>query len=347
MLIFNLFLIIIGGTIYHIIIPIWLTNNEFCIGIILMSSILYLIIFMLFMLIFSSSYYPKSKEEKHIIFKCGMFDILNTIFVTYSSPPNRIPAIMQPLLSNTIIIFGIFANKYIANDKRKYTNKYVIASIVCIFLSVIISSIPNFNHNSINAKLDFIFWIIVYCTGSCFYPMFNTYQTLYYKHIAELYNDLDFKKYKKIYFDKTFTLLFYQNVVRTILLLLLIWIDLIPSFGFSTSNTLIENINKVFINSFTISLNKFGPLYCTLFVLSNVASYIGACYLNINSAPFCMIVTSIIVPISICFWLIFPSLNYNSENTNVPLTVISIILTMLGIYIWKKWEDTSSFISLP
>lgn len=341
---------VVGGSIQQISIPLWLNTWSYPMGVLLTCSIFYSIIFGVLMLLFSKRYFPNKTDWKTLFF-AGFYDALNGIFTIYASQPNRVPSILQPFLLNFSIVASIIGNKFILKDKKKYNNRYVWISSLCIVLSIAIMSVPQFTQYQSESAVNFAVWTIIFIIGATFAAIFNVYQTQFYnnqnkiigslKVNASLIDDASAKPSRQKFGEfvsDSFLLLFYQSTIQLLAMFAFIWTDLLPFFGSSTPKNFDDNLKSMFVCNFT-SQCSLTFMYYILFNIGYVLSYIGSCYLNVESAPFNMVVTTLVTPIVVIFWLIFPSINPSPNTIGYEYALPSLFLAVIGVSLWKYWEN--------
>jgi len=102
--------------------------------------------------------------------------------------------------------------------------------------------------------------------------------------------------------------LFWGCLLQLVVMLIFFWIDILPWFGFSSS---INELGNGIVSAITCF---FGGNGCTktwyfgiLFNVGYILGYIGSIGLNEDSANFNMICAMLVTPISVLYWVIFPS----------------------------------------
>lgn len=287
-----------------------------------------------FVLIFFCIYLPVQKKTDNplwsfnrgswIIFGLtGGFDALTGIFIVYASDATRTPIVLQTILAGTTIVFTMVISKKVIESKKdiKFKNKFVIGSLVLLLLSVIISTIPQYTHTKWSPWSTF--WLIVYLLGMGCRATYNTLQEKY----IEIKGDN---------FSNKITILFWTCFFQFFIMGLLIWVDLIPGFGYSTPSTFGEETKNFFECYFAISC-KWTLLLGLSFVAAYTGSYFSAIYLNAKSANYSMLANTLIAPTVIVFFTIFPHLN---EGIKYPIyiTIPAISLNIFSVVLWKYWE---------
>lgn len=342
MLLLSIIINIISGIIFHITIPLWLSDDSDPIGVLLISGMFFMILFLILMLYFSKKW-TYEKYNLNTLLKISLCDAINSILIIYASQTNKVFAGLQSLLVNFSIFSSIACNKIILNDKKMYNNKYVLSSVSLILTSILTLSLPELLNSKVENLMDFLIWICIYLVGITIYTATHVYQTQYYNNYKKNTTDeseikIGWNESKYKFFDVTFTFLFYETFFRLVILTCFIWTDLIPFFGYSSLSNISHNLHSTFKNSFSGNI-LFYFLSCNIFY---VLSYIACAYTNVNSAPFTMITMVLVAPFVVFFWLLFPNIDPSSQKTQIEFAMPSLICAVIGVLIWKKWEEQNA-----
>ncbi len=324
---------VLFGASQGILIPILIDNFKNALGspyfLLITSSFFFVIIFGVVFVIYKIFEKKKSYTcysiKQHILFVLtGTFDAFTGIFLIYASDATRTPIVLQSILSGCTIFITITISKRLIKSKRKikFINIYVIISLILLFISIIISIIPQFT-NSVWKWTDF-FWIFIFLIGMVCRGTYNTFQE---KYIEITKNTI----------GNQITVLFWTCFYQFFVIIFMVWLDIIPFFGYSK----ITEFGSNFINFYTCYI----PIHCSPiilllglgFVVGYSGSYVCAIYLNAESANYSMLATSLVSPSVILFFELFPSLN---SGIKYPLyfTIPAIILNILSLVIWNFWE---------
>lgn len=159
-------------------------------------------------------------------------------------------------------------------------------------------------------------------------------------------------------------MLFYGSLFQLLAMLSFFWVDLMPFFGYAASVAAPgETLLKASWQStaFTLlcsfagpsaaslvsvdglaqppSCSSSAPLYAYAFLAAYTVSYLGGALLNQESSAFTMLVFSLTTVATTAFWLI-PGLNPHAEHTPLWSVLTSLLLCLLGVWLWRSWESS-------
>lgn len=313
----KIFLLIIGiiitGSTEHITIPIMVTFFESLYFILIISSLHGCINYGL-ILMYLTKGKIKSPSHKKTIIIAGFLNALMSICFIYSANPLRTPVVIQSIFLGLAIIPTVFLRKFLIKKKIIYNKKFSIPSILLLFLSVMISTIPLYSEPFSKQS----FWIIGYMWAIFLLSVDNTIQE---KYITDT-NDTSLLN--KI------TLAFYTSVCQFCTLLSLFWVEYI--FGY------FDDPLDAFMNSF---YTFFGDikyfLLLELFILDCLALYLLSIYLNSISTNYNLVLTNVTNQSVAIFFAIFPNLN---KGLKYPLyiTIPDLFINLIGVVLWIKGE---------
>lgn len=242
---------------------------------------------------------------------CGIM----SIFKIYASDPDRTPPVIQSVLAGMTIVPTFFFSKLILQKEVYYDYRYIIASTIMLVISLLISSIPLFEHS----KFDSFGWSIVYALGVVFRAIYSVLQELYF------YQCQDDSLKNKI------SLGFYSLVIQLVTVLACFWVE--PLFG-----NYHHSASRAFYKSF-IDFVNFHPetFIFEAFIISYLIYYVASIQMNVISTNYTMITSIIVNPAVAFFFWIFPNLN---NGINYPLSIIlpSIAASLLSVILWFKGE---------
>lgn len=267
------------------------------------------------------------KEEWSVFCLTGLFDALTGICIVYASDATRTPIVMQTVLAGFTVIFTLIVSKSITNAKKrvKVFNPYVAVSILLLFTSVGISTIPQIHHSEFG--FESIFWIGIYLTGTICRAIYNTLQEKYMNDIGTENEAIN-----------KATILFWTCAFQFIFSVALIWVDFLPLFGYSHPDNFGSKSLEFVECYFSIDC-KYTFLYAMAFVGSYIGSYLCAIQLNSGSASFSMMTNSMIGPSIILFFSLDPAMNPGIDYP-IYITIPVVLCSIASTAIWGYWEQT-------
>lgn len=363
---------ILGGSILSISIIFWFNYFNHPYGIMLLSTFSFLFIILIICLIFVKfEQWKITFKEFFLLTKMGILNALGGLFITYSSQPDRLSPVFQQFLISTIIFFSIFCNKIIIKDQKKYLSFLPILSLFLIISSSIIYSIALILNNTIKESwYELLFWIFINLIGQFVMALFSVYQTLYINtkiqnkknesaenfqessehHFNEHNESINLTREEMENKNKRQTskmleklsqiiiMLLYSKTIQFLTYIIMYPVDFIPYFGISTRDNFFDHLIAIFECNFTLNCDL-SIIFYIIFVVGYSSYYFSNAYFNVISAPFSSMFSVLISPIVIIFWLIFPGLDSNSNELPIYIPVISIILNVCGMIIWRLWEN--------
>lgn len=273
----------------------------------------------------NNNFFPQFKSFL-IIFIMGIcFGFLELLYI-YTGPSARVPVDLRGILTQTAIPISLVCSFLIKHEKLK--KNQIIGSLI-IISGIIISFTPIFVSIHQNDH-SYTFYNIIWC--------FILIITLIFSVLINISLDIFFKKYEEIDIG---LLLFWSSLFQLIIILLFFWVDIIPLFGLSHTfemwkNSIIYGFECTFTNKFNWCHKTIW--LCLSYCLNNVFdSMISGLVLRHTTANIYIILTAFISPLSVTFWILFPSLS--SENIS-PLTIImdyvAILIVIVGVCFYVK-----------
>jgi drug/metabolite transporter (DMT)-like permease len=269
----------------------------------------------------TKKFFPTRQVHIQII-KLGILSAINGFMIVYSSSDSRTPVDLQGIFTQLIIPFSFLFSKYI--KKESMTQKQMYGAVVVIFgiCTSFIPMIMSFFEKTSNYSSQNIIWCGIRICGIIVSAyMFVLQDKTFKQHQGE------FTRQQMLAF-----MVFYQLVV----VILMFYIDFIPWFG-STSNIndWMTSLKNGIICVFTCN---YAWITACAFIIAYMTSYsTNAFILQHVSANYKMIVGSIVSPLSISFWLIFPSLNsIILSGLTISIDYISVVIILIGTYIFVK-----------
>jgi hypothetical protein len=298
-------------------------------------------------------YAPSFREHWRTLVLIGLLDAVNGFLVVYASPPNRTPPIIQPMLGNTAILWSIIFSKLHIDRQKSYLNCWVVAAIFCILASMPLIIVPQFLNGGNFGSLSGIAWIIVFVIGVGFGSWYNVLQqkalhkmrSAHPKDIETIPLNVDVRDqltptelyYRRV--DKTFVLMI--GCAFQLAFMIILWpLNILPWFGTGG----IDKFASGFSSSISCYFNQesdCGNVWWLglIFIASYAISYVASLEVNETSANMNEIATTLVAPLGVIFWYIWP--NVVSEPMSVPplwSLISALVLLTLGVCVWRYWE---------
>lgn len=283
----------------------------------------------------------------------GLLNILNGFFVVYASPPTRTPPLIQAILQNAGVVFSIPFSLMWLGDRKNYCAWRPMLAVGLVATSVAVSILPTVlaGQASDGVSASTIPWIFVYLAGLVPGAAYNVLQQRWLIRADVLRVDVTAAEVTRA----TLRMLFYTNLFQTLSLVALFWMDILPWFGASSSMSEWRD-NTVFSLSCSFggasgayappgsgllpgSCTPRTPAWAFAFMIGYVWSYVGSSLLNRESATYNMAIFVVITMTTSAFWLI-PSTNPNPDNTPLWSVLVSLVLSLSGVVLWKVWEHS-------
>jgi hypothetical protein len=263
----------------------------------------------------------------------GFVNFTNGLFIVYTSDVTRTPPIVFLVLGNTGIIYGIFLTRFILKKKINYKNLSPIISLIFLGTSVIIMIIGEMIYDSNLEQFNY-YMILFICLNLLGVFSASCYNVLQEKYLTISNVDLDTKEEKNVNLLIT---LFWTSLFQFIFVALAWPVDIIPVFGYSTWSTFWTNFYQSILCFFGQEHCGCAPgLFGTAFVVGYVITYLSTIVLNKESANFAIYASAINSPLTA---LIFIITGYGTEATPLWAVIPSMILVVIGIIVWKRWEN--------
>ena len=314
--------VILGSSIQHITLPILVTYYESLYFILIVSSIEGCFNYFIFMINLHVINKKKFKFPQNMgtIILCGIINALMSLCFFFSANPMRTPPIIQSIFLGMAIIPTVVFRNILLNKKTTYNIKFIIPSLILLFVSVIVATIPLFlNYKNINAYS--LGWILLYLVAIILLSLDNTMQE---KYIVETDDNSIINKV---------TFAFFTSLFQFLTLLSCFWIEYI--FGYS------NNPFESFINSTQSLINNISNfLILEAFIYDCLFLYVASIFLNSYSTNYNMMLTNLTNQSVALFFSIFPYLN---NGIKAPLYILmpSLALNIISVTLWIYGEDTN------
>lgn len=242
----------------------------------------------------------------------GTFMSVSSLFMIYSSNPERTPIILQLILNGLNIIPSFLLTKYYLKKDVNYNKKYCFWSIVTLIMSIVISIIPMTDFD-----FDSVIWPLIFLVSQIFRVAGYILQEKYFM----VTNDRSAR-------NKLYNIA-YCRFVQLIVTLMLFWLDVVMGYD-SSFDPLVSDFEE-------INGNNTQFLLLELFVFSTILFCIVAGYLNSISTNYSSVALTLVTPIVGLFFSLFPNLN---DGNNYPLyiTIPSLALNLISTFLWMKGE---------
>lgn len=267
----------------------------------------------------------------------GIFYALMSLAKVYSSNPNRTPPIMQSTLQSTTIVFTLIFSKLLLTEwgfscfgyeikhpkpsdaaGKTYEWKFIITSIICLFISVIMPLIYDL---VMDKSSDSHLWVLCYMFGVICRAISTVCQELYFIKTADLSNVNKLK------------LLLCVHVIQFFII--------VPAFGLEFVISESESPLSDFVKSLSIFIMDWrAALIFHGFIGAYFLFLVCAIYLNTISSNYIMIVSVVITPSVTIFFTIFKGW---IPDIIFPLWIIipSLIIACISVFFWMRGEKNN------
>ena len=246
---------------------------------------------------------------------------MNGLLTVYASSPKRVPPVLEPIILQSSIFFTLIISKYYLKKNYKIQQiLYALLVIVGIMISLMPLFIRLYNGEEDHEFQSGSYWGAILFFSTVPAVMMNVLQEQIFEEV---------RSFDIIYF------LALESLFQVLFVAFCFWTDLIPGFGTSTSfselyQNFADSLAYVFFNSKTSDSHcSFCMLFIGLFTLAYCGSYVySSLLIKHASANFNAMVSSMVLPVSTSFWIIFPAINawINGPSTK-PTDLIWYLLT--------------------
>jgi hypothetical protein len=308
----------VTGATQRIIVTFLASRYPSMIFVILMSGLHFILFFGILLLVLTKAKYELFKPlSNHVwtVVIAGIFNGLSGLFSLYASNPVRTPAVVQSVLPALAIIPSVIMTKYILKKQISYNKRYIVPSLLLLFISIGISVIPVVSQWYPMS----IVWILIYIVGTILRSGHNIMQE---KYITDTEDNTFLNRVRMI---------FYIRLTQFAVAVLFSWLDIF--LGYS------NNMAVAFIKSFDhFGTNGISCLLLEIFTGSYICMFIVSVSLNAISTNYNMIATAIVNPSTAIFYTIFPDLN---PGLKYPIYIVApaLILSILSVILWIKGQN--------
>ena len=302
--------------------------------------------------LFVSPFRPSGFRLSHAqVLACsGFCNALNGILIVYASPASRTPPLIQAVLQNCGVLFSVPFSKMVLGDTKVYAAAEPLRAAAVVVASVLVALSPTIydiatghspsGDDTTSFGAQTIAWVTVYIAGLAPNALLNVLQQLYFLRTGMLKEGITIHATRR----GTLRALFFANLMQPITYAVLWWVDVLPWFG-STANVsdFFSNTSTALACSVGLSPESNGcpketALWAYAFMAAYILAYFGGASLNKESATFNMLCLVVVTTATAVIWEI-PGVNPRPSGTPVWSVVTSLILSLVGSALWKRWEE--------
>lgn len=320
--------IIITGSVQGIVLPLMDVRFKSEYFLIITSTLETLIILFMIMLGFyfcghkdifklkdTNEYFVCGKIKKNelliTLVLAGFFCALMCISKIYASDPLRVSPIIQSTLVSSLVIFSFIFSKLLLNKKTEYNYYYIIPSILTLLCSILMPLIYELLQGNAKGK---ILWVLCYLFGVICRSLYTVFQEKYFIQSNE------FGLINKI------KLLFYVNLFAFIICLPFYFLEYIWGKSSEPMKDMLESLITLFTN-----------LEATLifhgFILSFFVFLAFSTYLNTISSNYIQISCSVVTPIIMIIFTIFPNLVPGIVYPFI-ISIPALFFSLISAFLW-------------
>lgn len=248
------------------------------------------------------------------------------------------------------VLVGIPLSKLLLKDRKRYCSWMPLLSGFLIMTGVIVSVLPTLLED---VKSQFagggktLLWILLYSMGNIPWAFESVVEQFYLIRAGLLADDVTWKDTK----IGILRMLAWAGVWQLLFTLSFAWVDFLPFVGFSTSaGEFWANTSAAVVCSFggvsgvaaiggdTSICSPLSPLYAVLAALGYVSAYAADAVLNKDSATFGML-NYVLIQCAVSAFFLVPGLNPNPTGTPLWSALVSVLLSVAGVTLWKVWEE--------
>lgn len=131
-----------------------------------------------------------------------------------------------------------------------------------------------------------------------------------------------------------------ETTLLALCTLLLLPIDTLPWFG--GSNSLHEAWDNLYRQTHHLLVHPITLIFCLLYCLGFVFTYLGAAYLDQINVTLCALVIQLASPCTALVLLLFPFLNVTGDYTPWQWSLFAIVLMSIGALAYVLWDQKTS-----
>lgn len=280
----------------------------------------------------------------------GFLFTMNALVVNAATPPWRTPPLLQTIFLNAAVIFAVPFSKVFLGDNKKYSSRQPVFAGGLIVTAIAVSLLPTIMDGSAATGFNGVHtlaWCAIYLMSNIPWAAESVVEQAYLIRCGLLEDGATNK-------DTTIgilRMLTFAGISQLFFTIAFFWVDFLPFFGMSSSlEEFWANTSQSIVCSFRgpngVAAMGGDPSICSsaapYWALAASAgyfvSYIADAVLNRESAAFSMLNWVLITCATTCFFLI-PGMNPNPTDTPLWSVITSIVLSVAGEIIWKRWED--------
>lgn len=248
------------------------------------------------------------------------------------------------------VLVGIPLSKLLLKDRKRYCSPMPLLSGFLIMLGVGVSVLPTLM-SDVSSQFAgggrTMLWILLYSMGNIPWACESVVEQFYLIRAGLLADDVTWRDTKV----GVLRMLAWAGVWQLVFTLSFAWVDFLPFVGFSTSaGEFWANTTAAVVCSFagpsgvaaiggdTSICTPLSPMYAVLAAVGYVTAYAADALLNRDSATFGMLNYVLIQCVVSAFFLV-PGLNPNPEGTPIWSAIVSVLLSVGGVTLWKVWEE--------
>ena len=306
--------------------------------------------------LFLNPFRPSGFRLSHaqILAAAGFCNALNGILIVYASSSVRTPPLIQAILQNCNVLFSVPFSKVVLGDTKSYLAWEPLRAAGVVAASVAVSLAPTVwavasGGGGADAKgfngLNSLAWVVVYTAGLAPAALLAVLQQLYFIRTGALRRGAPAREQLR----GTLRALMFSNFMQPLTYAALFWVDVLPWFGSASSVA-----DWVGVTRFSLACSVGGPAlagaaagrvcdagapsWAYAFIFAYIVAYFGGAALNRESATFNMLCLVVVTASTALVWLI-PGVNPESSTTPLWSVLVSLVLSVGGSVLWKRWED--------
>lgn len=263
----------------------------------------------------------------------------------YSTPPDRTPPLLQGVLPAATLVFAIPLSKVVLGDRKVYLAPEPLIAVGLVLTATIISLEPTLAASAGGTGLggaespsDVLAWAAIYLASQLPGALAFLGQQVYLLRSGVHRPGATWRDNQ----TSLFRMMFYNQIVLSIFAFALWWIDILPWFG-STPDAAAFWTGVRFSFACSLGATSGGdcdpstPTWGAIFLCTYVLYLTGTAVVSQDSGVFSTLIQLAQATVVSTIFLV-PGVNPDPSGTPVWSVVVSLLLSIAGVVVFKRWE---------
>lgn len=313
--------------------------------------------------------FVKSGRGALLLLGIGLMDAVNSGMAIYAA--NYTSEVLQALFTSLMPVYTCVFSKYVLRDQRKYFNPWIGVAFALMIVGVVVAALQDFTSEGTEESGKKKWWSLIFFLSVPPTSLMNVWQTKYMLDFTKRRHEEDRVHVSGVGTPTTqekhllnvasgeqcaikehhhhprgedtivkLVMLVGDTMSQFGFIMLMLPADAVPFWGGAHS---VPDAWSNFSEGISCLLHcSENFVFCCVYSLGFVFTYVGSAYLNHYSATLCSMIGQLSSPVTALLLIIVPSWNVSQGVTPWYLSVIAIVLLSVGTLLYSMWEELTS-----